>query len=111
MNDLQTLANGDTNYISKHNANYANLKSAVDAIENNLAGQVAAASGPGAAFIALFGPTASIVGADSYALTGSGDARAQRGAGRAFLHRSGGSDVLCLRRQYWRAGAQHDQRN
>jgi hypothetical protein len=73
MNDLQTFANGDTNYISKHNANNANIKSAIDALETNLAGQVAASSSGGSAFIALFGPIASIIGADSYAATGSGD--------------------------------------
>jgi hypothetical protein len=73
MNELQTFSNGDTNYISKHNANYANIKAAVDALENNLAGQIAAASGPGAAFYALFGPTAAIVGVESYAMSGSGD--------------------------------------
>lgn len=73
MNDLQTFANGDTNYISKHNANYANIKSAVEALEANMAAQVAAASGPGSAFDALFGPTSAIIGAESYAATGSGE--------------------------------------
>jgi hypothetical protein len=73
MNELQVFNNGDTNYIQKHNANYANLKAAIEALENNLAAQVAAASGPGSAFDALFGPTAAIIGADSYAMTGSGD--------------------------------------
>lgn len=73
MNELQTFSNGDTNYIQKHNANNANLKAAIEALENNLAAQVAAASGPGSAFDALFGPTAAIIGGDSYAMTGSGD--------------------------------------
>lgn len=73
MNELQTFANGDINYITKHNANYANIKAAVEALENNLSAQIAAAGGPGSAFDALFGPTAAIIGADSYAVTGSGD--------------------------------------
>jgi hypothetical protein len=73
MNDLQTFSNGDTNYISKHNSNYANIKAAIDALQANLAGQIAAAAGPGAAFVALFGLTASIIGVESYAMSGSGD--------------------------------------
>jgi hypothetical protein len=73
MNDLQTFSNGDTNYISKHNSNYANIKSAIDALQSNLASQVAAASGPGSAFYALFGLTVALIGVESYAMSGSGD--------------------------------------
>lgn len=72
MNDLQSFANGDTNYVAKHNANNANIKAAVDALENNLAGQIGASSGPGAAYYALFGTAASIIGVDSYEASGSG---------------------------------------
>lgn len=72
MNELQTFANGDTNYISKHNANNANIKAAIDALEANLSGQVAAAAGPGSAFTALFGLTAAIIGIESYAMSSSG---------------------------------------
>jgi hypothetical protein len=73
MNDLQTFSNGDTNYISKHNSNYANIKAAIDALQANLASQVAAASGPGSAFYALFGLTVALIGVESYAMSGSGD--------------------------------------
>jgi hypothetical protein len=72
MNDLQTFSNGDTNYISKHNSNYANIKAAIDALQANLASQVAAASGPGSAFYALFGLTGALIGVESYAMSGSG---------------------------------------
>lgn len=70
---LQRLAQGDTNYITKHNSNLDLLEAAIAALEA-LAGNGAAASGVNvsAAFRALFGTAASLIGADSFLATGSG---------------------------------------
>ena len=67
---LQRFAQGDGNYITKHNSN-------LDLIETAVAGlEAAAGSGGvasiGAAFAALFGETASLIWAASYGATGSG---------------------------------------
>ena len=72
MNPLQTLTNGMTTYVSAHNNNYANVKSAIDALEAQSAVVVASSLGLGAAFPALFGTTYSVIGVGSYACTGSG---------------------------------------
>ncbi|TXI24266.1 MAG: hypothetical protein E6Q61_05360 [Nitrosomonas sp.] len=68
---LERFANGDTNYVAKHNNNADIIESAIDSIEQ-LAGNNAAASGANVAkaFRALFGESASLIGGSSYACTG-----------------------------------------
>jgi hypothetical protein len=70
---LQRLAQGDTNYITKHNSNLDLIEAAITSLEA-LAGNGAAASGANvsSAFRALFGACASLIGADSYLSAGSG---------------------------------------
>ncbi len=70
---LQRLAQGDTNYILKHNSNLDLIEAAIAALEL-LAGNSTAASGANVAraFQALFGASASLIGANSYQCTGSG---------------------------------------
>ena len=72
MNDLQTFANGDTTYVPKLNNNFSSVKSAVDALELNVAAQIGAAFTGGQAFSALFGTNVALVGALSCVCTGSG---------------------------------------
>jgi|GEM_PF-2261835 len=64
---IQTLGNGDTNYIGKHNANYAALKAAVDA----LLGVSGAGISIPSALSALFGPDVAVIGAASYECSGA----------------------------------------
>jgi hypothetical protein len=68
---MLTFANGDTDYVAKLNANFTNAQSALDALNNLLAGQIQAALGPGAAYTALFGSTVAVIGAGSYESTGA----------------------------------------
>lgn len=70
---LQRFANGDTNYIIKHNSNLDLLESAIAALEA-LAGNAGGAGGVNVsgAFRALFGTSASLIGSGSYKCTGSG---------------------------------------
>lgn len=72
MTTMAEFANGDTNYISKLNGNFTTLAALLDGLNNLMAGQVAAAQGPGAAYTALFGATVAVIGASSYGTTGSG---------------------------------------
>jgi len=70
---LQRFAIGDTNYIGKHNSNADAIEAAIQSIDSMLA----ASTGTGAASIttayaALFGPTVAVIGASSYACSGSG---------------------------------------
>ena len=71
--NLQRLSQGDTNYIQKHNSNQELIEAAISALEL-LAGNSTAASGANVAraFQALFGSTASLIGANSYKCTGAG---------------------------------------
>ena len=71
--ELQRFASGDTDYIAKHNNNASQIEAAVAQLES-LAGNAAAASDITVigAFKALFGETASLIGADSYKPTISG---------------------------------------
>lgn len=69
---LQTFANGDTNYIPKHNQNYGAIASAVDGLEAQLQAAAGAAVSEGSAFVALFGTQAAIVGVQSYLPTVDG---------------------------------------
>jgi hypothetical protein len=68
--DLQRFAQGDTNYIIKHNANLDLIEGAMTNLEAMGAG--AGVSSVGAAFRALFGETASLIGSPSYKPVGSG---------------------------------------
>ncbi|SFM12824.1 hypothetical protein [Nitrosomonas communis] len=71
---LQRFINGDTNYITKHNSNLDLIEAAIAALEL-LAGNSTAASSANVAkaFQALFGVSASLIGAYSYKCTGSGN--------------------------------------
>jgi hypothetical protein len=63
------LLNGDTNYVSKHNANYSNIKAAVEALQAAIG-----SSGPGGgapestaiSYEALFGNANAVIGVGSY---------------------------------------------
>lgn len=70
---LQRLAQGDTNYIQKHNSNLDLIEAAIAALEL-LAGNSTASSSANVAraFQALFGASASLIGANSYKCTGAG---------------------------------------
>ena len=59
---LQEFLTGDRDYIPKLNGNFNALNNLLDALNNLLAGQIAAAGGPGAGYTALFGETASVIG-------------------------------------------------
>lgn len=72
MNELMSFANGDLDYIAKHNANYNAIKQAVDALEALMSAQVSSGMNPGAAYTVLFGTTAAVIGENSYKCTGSG---------------------------------------
>lgn len=70
---LQRFAIGDTNYIGKHNSNADAIEVAIDSIDTLLS----SSTGVGAlsittAYEALFGPTVAVIGASSYACSGSG---------------------------------------
>lgn len=72
MTTLQTFANGDTNYVAKLNNNFETLGALLDGIQATQQAQVAAVTGSGSAFSALFGPSVAVVGAGSYAASTSG---------------------------------------
>jgi hypothetical protein len=70
---LQRFATGDTNYVGKHNSNADAIEGAVAILEAVLSG----ITGSGAisittAFEALFGNSVAVIGAGSYAASGSG---------------------------------------
>jgi hypothetical protein len=71
---IQTLENGDMNYIAKHNANYTNIKFALEALarqstSTTLQANLTAPLG----FEAAFGNTLTVIGAHSYEhILGSG---------------------------------------
>lgn len=70
--DLNRFSNGDTNYVTKHNANADALEAETASIRSSLAASMGAAVSIGAAFPALFGTSPAVVGANSYKCTGSG---------------------------------------
>lgn len=84
MNPLQTFSTGDTDYIAKHNANYAAVKAAIDALEAQLSGTATGAASLPALFFALFGPQTAVIGVGSYACSGSGSTLTVQ-AGHAWL--------------------------
>lgn len=69
---LQTLNNGDTGYIAKHNSNYSAIIEAINALDSALSGATGSALSTAEAFRALFGTTFSIIGSESMVTTGSG---------------------------------------
>lgn len=72
MNPLQTFSTGDTNYIAKHNANYAAVKAAIDALEALVAGASSGNVSLPILYRALFGADTAVIGAGSYACSGDG---------------------------------------
>mgnify|MGYP001573612140 CR=1 FL=1 len=68
--DLQDFASGDTNYVLKLNANNALLEAFLTNLEAMGAGS--GVGSVGAAFRALFGESASLIGSPSYLPVGSG---------------------------------------
>lgn len=70
--NLQNFANGDTNYVPKHNQNNAAIASAINGLDAQIQAAAGAAVSEGSAFVALFGTQAAIVGAQSYLPTVNG---------------------------------------
>lgn len=70
---LQSFApTGETNYIAKHNANYAAIASAIDSLGASVSSGFGAAISVGQAFHAMFGGVTAVIGRNSYRCTGSG---------------------------------------
>jgi hypothetical protein len=67
---LQTFANGDTNYVAKHNANYGDIQSAVNGILTALGASSGASTGN--LLQALFGTTTAFLGNTSYTQSTAG---------------------------------------
>lgn len=68
---LQRFANGDTNYVAKHNSNADALEAEAASIRQSIASSVGAAISLGSAFQAIFGSSPAVIGANSYKCTGS----------------------------------------
>lgn len=68
---LNRFANGDTNYVAKHNGNADALEAEAASVRSALAASMGAAVSLGAAFPALFGASAAVIGANSYKCTGA----------------------------------------
>ncbi|WP_407280617.1 hypothetical protein U5817_10055 [Aromatoleum evansii] len=68
---LLRFANGDTNYVAKHNSNADALEAEAESVRQSLAAGFGAAVSLGAAFPALFGSSAAVIGANSYKCTGA----------------------------------------
>lgn len=69
---LQRLLNGDTNYVSKHNSNLELIETAIASLELLSGGGSGGGVNTAAAFRALFGASASLIGASSYSCSGIG---------------------------------------
>jgi hypothetical protein len=69
---LQRFAIGDTNYVAKHNANADTLEQTVNAMQQAMGANLGSVISVGQAFEAIFGTQAAVIGATSYACTGSG---------------------------------------
>ena len=69
---LQRFANGDTNYIAKHNANADGLEAAVNGLQTQLASSFGASISIGDALLAIFGGSLALIGSVSYTATTSG---------------------------------------
>lgn len=66
---LERFVNGDTDYINKHNSNAETVEQAIENLQTFGGGNLGGASDP-AMLRALFGETASLIGATSYACSG-----------------------------------------
>ena len=85
---IQSFANGDTDYIAKHNANYQNLKVAVEALQAAIAIQAGggdASATVAVAYDALFGPADAILGEGSYLPSQSSAHNLSIAAGYAYV--------------------------
>ena len=69
---LQRFANGDTNYIAKHNANADGLEAAVNGLQTQLATSFGASISIGDALLSIFGGSLALIGSLSYTATTSG---------------------------------------
>lgn len=69
---LQRFANGDTNYIAKHNANADGVEAAVNGLQTQLATSFGASISIGDALLAIFGGSLALIGSLSYTATTSG---------------------------------------
>lgn len=69
---LQRFASGDTTYVAKHNGNAEAIEREVNSLRSALSSSLGGAVSLGAAFEALFGSAAAVIGASSYRCTGSG---------------------------------------
>ena len=69
---LQRFANGDTNYIAKHNANVDGLEAAVNGLQTQLATSFGASISIGDALLSIFGGSLALIGSVSYTATTSG---------------------------------------
>ena len=69
---LQRFANGDTNYIAKHNANADGLEAAVNGLQTQLAASFGASISIGDALLSIFGGSVALIGSVSYTATTSG---------------------------------------
>ena len=69
---LQRFANGDTNYIAKHNANADSLEAAVNGLQTQLATSFGASISIGDALRSIFGSSLALIGSASYTATTSG---------------------------------------
>lgn len=72
MNTLQTFASGDTDYISKHNANMALLQATIGVLETRINGAANSETNWTAWLDAMYGSGIVLLGTDSYEPTASG---------------------------------------
>lgn len=96
---LETLATGDTNYISKHNNNYATIKSAIDALQLSLSGSSAAVTNFPAFAQAVLGTAVAKLDTEDALATDGGSAQLDISAGAIWVPsagqvRNGGSTTL-----------------
>ena len=91
---VQTFANGDVDYIAKHNANYQNIKVAVEALQSAIAAQAGGGGGGGTTAVsyeALFGISDAVLGEGSYAPTQASSDNLDIDTGYAYVS---GSDAV-----------------
>lgn len=70
--ELAILETGDTNYVGKHNANYAAIASAIAQHSQALAGQAVSLISTPNALVAMFGDATALIGSDSYECAADG---------------------------------------
>jgi hypothetical protein len=82
---IQTLNNGDTNYVSKHNTNYQNIKAVLDGLESQTANLIMQGGIELALKSALFGDVTALIGLASYRPNAAG-ASVSVNAGYVWLY-------------------------